>query len=463
MEALQDISHTELLDKFSFKIGSNADYIESKTNASFYPQGSNIYTSKSGVKQLKFTLADVGWLDPDSVRLCFTLKNTSSNATDYLRPIGNPSAFFERFRLTVGGAVVEDIGNFNRVSELFENVLCNEQVKQNDAIEGWGYRHDDEDNYKYRSAYDTNNFPGIKAGESKTVCFKPFSGFLSQKNYIPLRYCPCTFEFTLAGETDAIITPGVNAVFFETSGSTAGNTSKDWEIYDCRILCDVIHLTTGMQNQFDKHLVSDGGSLPIIYDTIVSQEQNVSAMTNNINVNVTRAFTYLKSVWVSFFTDEKSTTTNTKITHKVPLNKSAIEFSHPMQYASENYNPNYEISYQIGCGKDLYPIMPCSSSAESFYRLRDAIALPLLNQHSISIRGLKDYTLNKFIIAQSLVKTSEMGFINTGINSKSGQQLYIRIKPANDPSLVLNLDTMYIFLHAQMALEIRASGVTPSD
>jgi hypothetical protein len=55
-----------------------------------------------------------------------------------LRPIGRPHAFFRRLRIAVRGTIIEDIDNFNRVSELF-HILQSPVSRLNDSIEGFGY------------------------------------------------------------------------------------------------------------------------------------------------------------------------------------------------------------------------------------------------------------------------------------------------------------------------------------
>ena len=66
-----------LVDNLSFKLNKGASYITDRRSVSFWPSGSNIYKPSSGNRVLKFTLngEDNSWLDPQSVRIFFTLNN----------------------------------------------------------------------------------------------------------------------------------------------------------------------------------------------------------------------------------------------------------------------------------------------------------------------------------------------------------------------------------------------------
>ena len=42
-----------------------------------------------------------------------------------------------------GNSVLEDINDYNKVAELFENVMKPAQDRENDDVEGFGYHHGD--------------------------------------------------------------------------------------------------------------------------------------------------------------------------------------------------------------------------------------------------------------------------------------------------------------------------------
>ena len=66
-----------LIDNLSFKLNKGSSYINDRRSVSFWPAGSNVYKPSSGNRVIKFTLngEDNSWLDPQSVRVFFTLNN----------------------------------------------------------------------------------------------------------------------------------------------------------------------------------------------------------------------------------------------------------------------------------------------------------------------------------------------------------------------------------------------------
>ena len=40
-----------------------------------------------------------------------------------------------------GNSILEDINDYNKVAELFENVMKPDQERENDDVEGFGYHH----------------------------------------------------------------------------------------------------------------------------------------------------------------------------------------------------------------------------------------------------------------------------------------------------------------------------------
>jgi hypothetical protein len=88
------------------------------------------------------------------------------------------------------------------------HILTSRSNRDNDDIEGFGERWDD-DSY---TSWDTTNFGGLPEGSFKTVSFKPLFGILNQPKYIPLSWCPMQMEFEVVnGAEDPIVSPGTGA------------------------------------------------------------------------------------------------------------------------------------------------------------------------------------------------------------------------------------------------------------
>ena len=74
MESIANSSGDVLIDALSYKIGNSASYITDRKSVTFFPSGSNIYSTEAGTKVIKFSLSSEGWLDPSTVRINFNLK-----------------------------------------------------------------------------------------------------------------------------------------------------------------------------------------------------------------------------------------------------------------------------------------------------------------------------------------------------------------------------------------------------
>ena len=66
-----------LIDDLSFNLNKGSSHITDRRAVTFWPSGSNIYKPTSGNRVLKFSLngEDNSCLDPQSVRIFFTLQN----------------------------------------------------------------------------------------------------------------------------------------------------------------------------------------------------------------------------------------------------------------------------------------------------------------------------------------------------------------------------------------------------
>jgi len=314
----------EMISSLSFKIDPTANYVNARHSVSYMAQGTNIYQSGAGSRVIRFNITGTGqYLDPSTVRFIYTLTN-KGGANEVLYPLGGPWSFFRRCRIFSGaGAVLEDIDYANRVHEMF-HLLTSKPNRDNDCnLEGFGGYWDSDDAYvaDYSSG---GNFKarlgtGLAEGQAKAVSFKPLFGIFNQPKYIPLQFCPLTVEFEL-------VTSATDAIATELAGSQfpTNETSQSWEISDCQIKADVVELDSAVHNEYASHLMQ-GHPIPINYTSYITQLQTVSG--GNINVNITRSCSRLKSIFISFDKAADAVANNARTLIKKPWNY----FYHPMQ------------------------------------------------------------------------------------------------------------------------------------
>ena len=123
------------------KTYNNMDHIDSARSVEYQAIGSNTYSANTGAKVVKFRLSDDrAWLDPSTVRIQYKIKNkfeipAGSQARENLYPL-KAHGFFSRMRIMSRGSLIEDIGDYNRVHEMFQN-LRSDNKTIGEFIEGY--------------------------------------------------------------------------------------------------------------------------------------------------------------------------------------------------------------------------------------------------------------------------------------------------------------------------------------
>jgi hypothetical protein len=407
-----------LIEGLSFKLSPGASYVTNRRSVSFFPSGSDTYSSTSGVKVIKIKLNGTDWLDPSTVKVMFTVNNT----TGTMSFLSGGHSFFRRLRVVCNGQIVEDIDDYNRVCEMF-NVLQSASVRQNDEIESvarWDGATTDET---------------LAAGGARTIGMKLCSGLLNQTKMLPIRYCPLELELEL-----------VNAVADPQQGSTA------WNLSDVQIKADLCTLDNALENSYAKHLF-EGKALPINYSTYISQSQTLTDF--NFTVNVARAVTRLKSIFLTMSGPPASTHTN--------FLKEFNNFWHPMttESTSGDYNKGKEVELHVQIGSKLYPEYPMRSVSETFSQLRKTMGIHQSPFHSLDVTG-PQYRSYKFIASVDTEKVLEAGF--TGLNTRAGDLMTIKVKPMDSGVMASTKPTKFFtVLHSDNIMEIRESGITVFD
>jgi hypothetical protein len=325
----------------------------------------------------------------------------------------------------------------------------NGNTRDNDLAESFGQRID---SYHYQTingntTATATNYLGLPASTSRTVYFKPLLGIFNQSRYLPIRYAPITLEFELVNNlTDPIINPAD-----DTRGTpvwTAANTSTLWMINNVQAKMDVVTLDNVLDNEYAQHVLA-GKSLPINYNTYISQLQSV--LSPDIAVNITRALTRLKSVFITFDGTHTGSSTDW-----IPLLKTTNNFIHPMN-SSATYDPTKEMEFQIQIGSKLFPEYPVKSLGEAYYQLRKTLGIAASNWHSMNITEA-NYRNFRFIVAIDTEKVLAAGF--TGLNSKAGDLMTLKFKALSGGAVPTDLpNSMYLHLHADCILNIRDTGV----
>jgi len=443
MENITASADEVLVDSLSFKLPASGNYVTDRRSVTFHTEGSNAYSAANGTKVIRFRLGGEGWLDPSTVRIMFDVVNEEGGKV--LRPVGRVHAFFRRLRLSVRGQIIEDIDNFNRVSEMF-HLLQSPASRENDSIEGFGTGDVSRLNSFAR-------FPGIAT--KQTVMFKPLCGLFHQAKYIPLRYCPIEIELELADTLDPIVTPGAAAL--EDNGVnlfvfTAATTSGLWRLENCVVKTDLCTLDNALDNSYVSHLLS-GKTINLVYNTFVSSLQTM--VSHDTQINVSRSLSKMKSMFISL---DKDFTAG----RSLHFNKSYNNFWSPMAGTAVKLYPHHDQNYeiqrlQVQIGSKLFPEYPITSHCEAFYSLRKALGVQSNNLHSIDIDG-NSYRNNKFIVGIDTEKLLGLSF--TGMNTRNNL-MTVHLKTNNTAAYMAN--RMHVVLLSEQILEVGDVGVSVFD
>ena len=82
VEAIANSVEDQLIDGLSFKMQPGASYVVERKSVTYHPQGSNNYEPGAGTNLIRILLTGDNWLDPSTLRLMFSVKNTNPAGND---------------------------------------------------------------------------------------------------------------------------------------------------------------------------------------------------------------------------------------------------------------------------------------------------------------------------------------------------------------------------------------------
>lgn len=261
-----------------------------------------------------FYTAGTDHLVPDSLQLRVKVKNPSSSNTLQLQgPMHN---MFDRLRITMGGALVDDISNYARIY----NTLCHLQPAEaevnREVCSGPG---------------------GAIATSGEQVFSMPiYSGVTSCQKLLPMRYCPTMISLTLSSNFPLA-------------------ADREFTLEDCVLMGEVCQVDEGINDAINSHLPKSGRGLGIHINSFFRSMQAFSAQDHTANVS--KACSRLRALFTSFcnVTSDAATTDNGNLDFRKPSTE------------------NYEIA--VNLGSKLFPETPMRFDAERFYELSKVAGL----------------------------------------------------------------------------------------
>ena len=224
--------------------------------------------------------------------------------------------------------------------------------------------------------------------------------------------------------------------------------------------CDLCTLDNALDNSYAQHLLS-GKSLPISYNTFVSQMQTISGP--DVSINVSRALTRLKSVFVTL---EKGYTADGR--NAFALCKVWKDFFSPLSSLTRTgifkHDPRGEFEFQLQIGSKLFPEYPIRSHNEAYYQLKKTLGVQASAVHNFDVSATQ-YRDNRFILGTDCERILDAGF--TGLNTRAGDLMTVKFKNASSGFATGGTeclaDRLHVVLHSDQIMEIRDSGVQVFD
>ena len=368
------------------------DHIDSSRSVEYQAVGSNVYSASTGARIVKFRLSDDrAWLDPSSVRIQYKITNTTTEATitENLYPL-TAHGFFIRLRVMSRGSLIEDIGEYNRVHEMFQNLKPDNETKC-EFIEGFKNLI----TLNTPIATDTTDpldfFTRIEKGKSMVVNFVPLSGLLNQSHYIPLSFLPLEIELELATDATANIIDKDSAKG-RTSEKYADDNgvSEKWQLSEFKLLCDQKYFSPIYNNIFINMMTQENGSYKIPINNYTSIYQTLQN-TGPIDINISKSVHSLDRVYVSYYIEPNGgQRIPVQVAQQVHL-KQYIFFYSPASFTTNlRYNSDNDIKrMSLRIGSLNFPDSPLSSNQVCYYYISKA--------HPETSITLLEYNLTKFI------------------------------------------------------------------
>ena len=488
-----------MINQLNFGLPETSQYITDLRFVNYFPSGSNIYSANGGGnKNIRFYISGDNnqYLDLSSIRLFANVKNTdSSDRAKFLRPLGGLHAFFERYRASVGGQIVQDIDQYARHCQLYKS-FKSKDVNEMDDIESSANPSWDDDYHRYANGLSNfididdagtaiefdkdadhnewgrigvkptrHSLSGIPGSGQMRLGHKSVCGLLESNYYLPLRFAPLELEFTIVSDSnEPIVVPQGDA---QTNPNTesdkqgyyfqAGNTSVLWEINNVIIRAEVITLDNTVDDNITKHLL-EGQSLKLIVPQYHTLTQTFNAGGGEINMNIVKSASKLSNAFITLYREKKTGTRYGYFRPDNYLHKRWNYFYNPMINSEINDGASVEgkgfqdfsrnLSWQLQVGSKKFPEFECQSLSEAFYFLRRTIHYHNPEQNSLNI-SYKQYRENKFIIGVSLEKMADVNF--TSIKTKMGSLLTFKIQE------------IFTHLTPESVLELTESGAIVYD
>ncbi len=419
-----------LLESLTYDIPPQSTaVVQRKQNVRFYPTSASSL-SYTGVRTVRIRLGGNDWLDPN-LRLQYTLQNTGAG---FLAPVCGPWGPFGMVRLLCNSVEIDRIDWYNRFHELHGWRLLTMEQQAAEGVYGWS------------SAWTGTPHPNpgiLPANASVTVSFKPLLSLFTSGKALPSRYCPVELEFSLTPNAVDWLAP-----FDHQNPAVAA--SQVFSINNIQVIADQLVLDEAVQASFYTSLLANRVlSIPITQSIML--QQNIPAGATSVSFNISRAFSRLSHIWLTFL--GAGAATNVATSFVMPHVQDAGLVNSWGTYP--NFTANTDVvncpTVRLSIGPMNIPDpAPVSSMSEHWLMLQKALpGVPYLDR--------ADFMAQTFVSAFDLRRVP--GDPTSAISTRAGEMLRVDIKNITaDVS-----QSVIVTLMAYSVVSVREAGITLLD
>jgi len=406
-----------ILDSLDFTLPpASTAVVDRRQHVRAYPTSASTLTP-TGTRTCRIRLGGDDFIDPNSVRLMYTINETGGVSNSTLQPVAGPWGCFSQVYLRSNGVELDNIPQYGRFHQQYGfNQLSMADQFGEAAITGmegsWG-----------NGSSNQPRMGTIAAGTSYTVMHRLYLSMFNQSKMLPTRYAPLELEVS------------VNPVTTDWLG-TGTNSSQAFSISNIQLLYDAYALDEAVQESMYKSLMASRVlSCPTL--TIYQVVQSIPGGSSSFSFSAVRAFSRLSHVWLTFRnTGPRSSEfiSPTTVTNNIGA----------LPALSDGYAP----SARLSIGPHYWPDpAPAASIPELFYQFQKCLPnVPNITRDN--------YLQNAFTIAFDVRKVPSDP--TSSISTRSGDLLRVDLLNLSPNACTECWLTMFAF----SVTCVRESGVT---
>ena len=450
MEAILATASNEqipLLGEISLGLSPTAPYVIGRNLSTTYCPSPEASFGSSNTFTVSVASASQ-WMDPLTHEITFNVVNLGNQPLQFAS--SNPMTLFQRYELRLGGIILEDIFNSDRLANLL-NIYESTDKRITTSNLGFGTQDNMEsagDDSVNPQLYESRKHSTVRipAGGSKRVCMAVnISGLLNQFRWIPLWAVngPLELRFTLQDPKQCTVL---------RTAAGADTQSQNYKLTEIALHCSLCTLDSELQAKYFASVASGESLLMHITNWSHNQLFLSPSGTGDFNAVLNRPLSRLDTVCTSLAPE---------ITQE-ELAK-GINYA-TLFWASDNVTNNnqekFEIQYQLGPSR--YPDAPIVGYSQVYYRDLEALGIKNSGSHSLGV----DYDSFKSVHFASLLDVSKVpGVRASGQNMAGGQEFRVAVRNfAGDVgSATRTCNRLYVAMLYDCFIEIRGGSITKLD